>query len=228
MKIKLLTNSLLALLMFCAAALTSCSKDDDIHPEDTFDIHNPEGYFLYVKQSNPDGSYPGFMVMKFMPGQILRISGVSGDIDAPYTVINGNAMDIQYGEGARIVFEGESIWSTFELFTEFVLIKEPESNQLAGKSFSGTYYKGDKSILHQNFFYSFAADGNTVDAGFTPETTERTENYTPVGNIAARAVLDNGDTEFMVLVNGQLKVNYKVYSPDVPTWPDYHGAFTQQ
>src|SRR5690606_41444259 len=119
-------------------------------------------------------------------------------------------------------------WITFEVITEFVLIKEPASIQLAGKSFSGTYYKGDKSILPQNFFYSFAADGNTVDAGFNPETAERTENYTPVGNIAARAVLDNGDTEFMVLVNGQLKVNYKIYFLVFPTWPDYYGAFTHQ
>jgi len=219
------TRSLLILLIGGMAALTSCSKDDGARPSETFDIRQLEGHYLYVRQSNLDGSVPGFMLMEFMGGQILKLSAVSEDRNIPYTIVNTNTIEIL--DSVRIVFERDSIWSTLELLTEFALIKAPESDQLAGKTFTGTYYHADKSVLHQNFYYRFAAGGNTFDAGFNLGTVERTESYTPINPIAARATLDNGDTEFMIWVNGQLKVNYKVYSPE-STWPDFHGFFTRQ
>jgi len=229
MKTKLLIYSLFALLMYGMTALTSCSKDDDLQPEpeeETFDIHNPEGYFLYVKDAFSDGSGPIIWLYEFMPGQILRRHSVSTYYDYPYAVIDGNTMASE--EDINFVFEGDSISSDHANFQEIVLIKSQANNQLAGKTFSGTYYKSDKSVLHQNFFYSFAADRYSVDAGFDPGTTERTESYTSIGNFAARAELDNGDKEFMVLVNNKLEVNYRVNTNSYSLWPDYHGTFTQQ
>jgi hypothetical protein len=121
-----------------------------------------------------------------------------------------------------------SVTSNKERFKEIVVIKASGRNQLTGKTYAGTYYKSDRSVLHQNFLYSFASDGETVNAGFIPGTIERTERYTKIGNIAARAALDNGDFEFMILVNGKLEVNYQTAINFPSLLPNFHGTFTQQ
>jgi len=204
---KLLSFSLQVLLMLGIAALTSCGKDDDPQPRETFDINHPEGYFLYVKQSNQDGSYRSTFLFEFMPGKLIKVYVPNGYDISAYTIIDDNAIDLM-GD-IRFVFSDNLITSSREDFKEIVLIKAPGRNQLAGKTFTGTYFNADMSTLHSNFFYHFAAKGNTIDAGLNVGATLRTESYTPIGNFAARAELDNGDTEFMVLVNGKLEVNYK-------------------
>lgn len=229
MKAKLLINSLLVLIMFCTALFTSCSKDDNMQPEperETFDIHNPEGCFLYVLDARGDGSDPVIWLYEFLPGKILRRHSVSKYFDFPYTIRDGNT--IVSGDDREFVFEGDTILSDYLFFREIVLIKTQANYLLSGKTFSGTYYKKDKSILHQNFFYSFHADRFWVDAGFSPGTPMRTEEYTTIGGFAARAELANGDKEFMVLVNNKLQVNYRVKTDSYSLWPNYHGTFTQQ
>ncbi|MFB2119865.1 hypothetical protein [Parapedobacter sp. 2B3] len=219
---KLLTFSLLALIMLGMAALISCGKDDDVQPEETLDIRNPEGYFLYVRQSNHDGSYRSTFLFEFAAGKMVEIHLPNGVDSSPYTVIDDQTIDI--GGGIRFVFNNNLITSNREDFQEIVLIKAQEKDQLAGKTFSGTYYHADMSVLHDNFFYSFAAGGNTVDVGLNVGTTLRTESYTSIGNFAARAELDNGDIEFLVLVNGKLEVNYKAQG----VAGNHYGTFTRQ
>jgi hypothetical protein len=216
---------LFALLIFCMASLTSC-KDKDTQPEEIFDIHNPEGYFLFIRDMNGDGSDPFFLLFEFMPGKNIRKHAVSTYIDTQYSFKNDST--ILDDAGNQFVFEGNSVTSNNPNIKEIVVIKAPESNQLTGKTFAGTYYKSDISVLHQSFFYSFAPDGEKVNAGFNPGTIERTERYTKIGNIAARAALENGDFEFMILVNGKLEVNYKTATNNQNYWPDFHGTFTQQ
>jgi len=219
---KLLSYSLLTLLMLGVATLMSCSKDDDIQPEETFDINNPEGYFLYLKGTDSDGSNTLFELWEFMPGKTVRTYHVDGEgTSIPYTILDNNTIGIA---GLQFVFNAGLVTSNYSRIKEIVLIKAPESNQLNRKTFAGTYYKADKSVLHQNFFYRFADEGNTVDAGFNVGTSDRTEDYTSIGNIAARAELANGDKELMILVNGKLAVSYSA----VGVTGKHYGTFTQQ
>lgn len=212
---------LFALSIFGMTALTSCSKDDNPivdEPNETFDVNRPEGYFLYYKGG-------GFLngLFEFLPGKKVKTHGAGNSNIREYTVVDNN-IDIEGGIGTvRFVVEGDSVWSPDPYYTETALIKAPESDQLAGRTFSGTYYNADMSVLHSNFFYSFAASGNTVGAGFDVGTSVRTENYTSIGNFAARAELGNGDTEFMVLVSGTLEVNYRASNHVF-----HYGTFTQQ
>jgi len=218
MKTTRLTVSLLALLMLGITALTSCSKDDDMRPQVTFDINNPEGYFLYYKGGGLlNGLY------EFLPAKKIRTHSTGSSNILQYTVVDNN-IDIEGGIGTiRFVIEGDSVWNPDPYYTAIALIRPPESNQLAGKTFAGTYYNTDMSVLHPNFFYGFAAGGNTVDAGFTVGTTLRTEDYTSIGSVAARAELENGDIEFMVLVNGKLEVNYRTSNRAF-----HYGTFARQ
>ncbi|NGM61749.1 hypothetical protein G5B30_07455 [Sphingobacterium sp. SGG-5] len=214
----------LCLLLLGMVALMSCSKDDNIQPEETFDINNPEGYFIYAKHFNPDGSYRNIYVYEFMPGKRLNERNANGDRIETYIILDDNTINV--GNGAfYLSFNGDLVTSNIGGIEDGTLIKAPESNQMAGKTFTGTYYKADESVLHHNFFYSFAAGGNTVDAGLNVGTTLRTENYTPIGNFAARAELENGDVEFMVFVNGKLEVTYKTKGGGAG-W--YHGTFEKQ
>jgi len=223
MKTKCLTFRLLTLLILGMTALTSCSKDDDIQPEETFDINNLAGYFLYYESSNFNSIYPyrRIYLLEFTSGKICKRYSVFGEDFYPYTIEEGNIINTGF---TQFLLDGDSILDINNKYKEINLIKVPESNQLAGKIFGGTYYLANMSVLHPNFFYSFAAEGYKLDAGFIIGTTQRIQNYTPIGNVAARSELDNGDTEFMVLVNGKLEVNYKV--KDVGG--NHYGTFEEQ
>ncbi|GAB3023671.1 hypothetical protein GCM10027051_30330 [Niabella terrae] len=188
------------------ATLVACSKSDTPQPEETFDINNPEGYFLYVKTSLDNGSFRRIILFEFMPGNVVKQHTPSRDYTNAYTIIDNNTIDIA-GE-TRFTFNDNLVTSNRGDIKEIVLIKAPERNQLAGKTFAGTYYTYVKAVLHPNFFYSFSATGNTFGAGFNTGTTLRSESYTPIGNFASRTRMVNGDRDFMVLVNGKLEVNY--------------------
>ncbi|MFB2119864.1 hypothetical protein [Parapedobacter sp. 2B3] len=223
MKTKILTSSLIALfILLGTAALTSCSKDNSPLLEGAFDINSPEGYFLCVKASGDNGFDRRILLYEFEPGKMVKFYHAYGDDILPYTLVDDNTIVV--GDN-RFVFDGNLITSNREDFKEMILIEAPESNQLAGKTYAGTYHSGDGSVLHQNFFYRFASGGNTVDAGFKVGTAAvRTESYTPIGNFAALVYLDGtSDNEFMVLVNGKLEVNYKSGGPQL-----HYGTFAQQ
>ncbi|GAB3023644.1 hypothetical protein GCM10027051_30290 [Niabella terrae] len=221
MNTKLLRYCLLALLLLGTTVLTSCSKDVDSIAEEadtTFDINNPEGYFLYYKGG---GLLNG--IYEFMPGKKVKKHSVGEGSTLSYTVVDNN-IDVEGGIGTiRFMFKGDSVWSSDPYYTRVTLIKKLERNELSGNTFTGTYYNGDKSVLHPHFFYSFAVSGTTVDAGFNLGTTVRTQNYRSIGNFAARVELNNRDTEFMVLLNGKLEVNYRTR-----TNVYHYGTFTAQ
>lgn len=140
---------------------------------------------------------------------VLKLIINEGELVCSFVIENGRIKS----------YQGPVIISTYDL------VAIPATNQLAGKTFSGTYYKPDKSVLHQNFFYSFAPDGNKVGAGYAVGTPAvRIENYTLIGNIAAWVnIANSSDIELMVLINGKLEVGYYNSSQD-----RYTGSFIQQ
>jgi len=222
---KLIIISAILLISF-----TSCKKDK-VAQSDKFDINNPVGYFIYVKQQvqASDGG-TGMLqgLFEFLPEKKIRRHEPTSDGNnsrlLPYEVVNGNVVSLTDSD-LQFTIENGQVTSNYLHFKTLALLKGAETNQLAGKTFVGTYYKSDKNVLHQNFFYSFAGKDNKVGAGFTVGTASRTENYSTIGNIGARvAVVGNADLEFMVLVNGKLEVSYYEKNSDVL----YYGSFNQQ
>lgn len=69
MKTKFLIYNLLVLLVCCTVTLTSCSKDGDPTPdpkEEGFDFNNlKDGYFLYIKEGNNDGTNSKVQLLEF-------------------------------------------------------------------------------------------------------------------------------------------------------------------
>lgn len=222
-----LINTKTMALVVLLITFMSCKKNEVKKEEDKpkFDINNPIGYFIYLKSANDNGTWVIPALMEFRPGKTLKYySSKDKNQIYPYEVIDGNTINI-VGFNYRFVIENDKISTEVTRFKEIALLKAEETNQLAGKTFTGTYHQPDKSVLHQNFFYSFSANENKLGAGFKPDVVMRTENYTVIGNIAAMVdVAGNDDAEFMVLVNGKLEVGYYQDKP----YSEYYGIFTQQ
>ena len=217
-----------AILLITFAA---CKKEKIAKNADKFDINNPVGYLIYVKQlvQTSDGDTTIIQgLFEFLPEKKLRRHEATSDGHSsrmlPYEIVNGNTVALTDSD-LQFIIDDEHVSSNYAHFKTLALIKAAETNQLTGKTFTGIYYRPDKSVLHPNFFYSFAGNDNKVDAGFRVGTTMRTENYSTIGNIAARvAVVGNDDLEFMVLLNGKLEVSYYDKNIDVL----YNGSFTKQ
>lgn len=209
---------------------SSCKKDN-LAESDKFDINSPVGYFIYVKQLADIGGGDTQAVQRlfeFLPGKKLRIHEATSDGNntrsIPYEVTDHNVLALADAD-LRFTIEKGQVSSNDPHLKTLALLKGADTNQLAGKTFAGTYYKPDKSVLHQNFYYSFSANGKKTDVGFKPDVVIRTENYSAIGNIAARvALVGNADLEFMVLVNGKLEVSYYQKNLDIL----YDGSFSQQ
>ena len=205
-------------------SFASCKKDK-VAKSDEFDINNPVGYFIYLKLGNDDGTGIRPTIMEFRPGKTLKDYSAMGSRTYPYEVIDGNVINLVGLDDYRFVIEDGKITTEFVPFKEVALLKAEETNQLAGKTFAGIYYKRDGSVLHPNFFYNFSGNENKVGAGLNTGTVTRTENYTSIGNIAAMVdVAGTEDKEFMVLVNGKLEVGYYQDKP----YSEYYGTFTQK
>lgn len=208
---------------------TSCKKNEVRKEEGKpkFDINNPIGYFIYLKLANDDGTWIIPTLMEFRPGKTLLHHTAMGSQIYPYEVIDEHIINL-VGLNYRFVIEEGKVTTEVARFKEVALLKAEETNRLAGKTFAGSYYKPDKSVLHPNFFYSFSTSENKVGAGLNTGTVTRTENYISIGNIAAWvndiAGVGNEDKEFMVLVNGKLEVSYYQKKP----YQEYYGTFTQQ
>nr|WP_121272079.1 hypothetical protein [Pedobacter schmidteae] len=220
---KSLINNVMAVSMMILLTFASCKKNEVKKEEAKFDINNPVGYFIYVRFSI-NGSWPSSWLFEFSPGKTLKFheaSAVNGQVYT-YEVIDGNIISLK-GLNYRFLIENGKI--TSENFEQVALVKASETNQLRGKTFAGTYYKPNHSVLHENFFYSFSSTENKVDAGFKVGTAVRTETYKTIGNIAAWADKDGtGDIEFLLLLDGKLEVNY--YNKTIGT--RYYGSFSPQ
>lgn len=227
---KYLTTTTAAILAILLVTFAACKKDEVAKDADKFDINSPVGYFIYVKQQvQTNDSATGILqgLYEFLPEKKLRMHEAISDGNNSrlfsYEVVDGHVIALTDSD-LKFVIENGQVTSNYTHFRMLALLKASETNQLAGKTFSGTYYKSDRSVLHQNFFYSFAGKDNKVDAGFSVGTALRTENYRSIGNIAARiAVVGNDDLEFMVLMNGKLEVSY--YDKNLDAL--YHGSFAQ-
>lgn len=224
--LKQLPLALLILAITCSAC-----KKDKVAESDKFDINSPVGYFIYVTQLVDIGGGDTQAVQRlfeFLPEKKIRIHEATSDGNngrsIAYDIVDNNVVALVDSD-LQFTIENGKVSSNYPHFETLALLKASGTNQLAGKTFAGTYFKPDKSVLHQNFFYSFAAEGNKVGAGFTVGNALRTENYSSIGNIAARvAVVGNADLEFMVLVNGKLEASYYKKNIDAV----YYGSFSQQ
>lgn len=211
--------------MLLSLLFAACKKDDKPKDADTvkFDINNPVGYYIYVRYEDTNREEINPMLFKFNSGKTVTLYQAGGNGHTlPYEIIDGNT--IYLGDISFTVSDGK-ITKTNAEFKDLTLIKAPETNQLAGKTFAGTYFKYDGSAWNQNYFYSFASGENKVNAGINIGSVQRTENYSSIGNIAAW--VNNADEDYhelMVLVNGKLEVGY--FSVEPRGW--YYGSFTKQ
>jgi len=215
---KNLSNLLKISSLLLILVLASCKKDDP-KPE-VFDITR------FVIAGKVSFGHPYIIAME--PGNKATLTS-HGFSEGTYTYVDG-VLSFNFTDGEVVcaftiendnikAFDGPALINTYNL------IKVPETNQLAGKTFAGTYYRLDNTVLHQNFFYSFYANHNKVGVGYTVGTPVRTENYTIIGNIAALVDIENSDDrELMVLINGKLEVGYRQSNPSAT----YIGSFTLQ
>jgi len=213
------------IIMFTSCKKDKVGKDDD---KSAFDINNATGYYIYVKYGN--GSTVAYRpwLFEFGPGKTLKFYDASAEGNGthiyPYEVIDGNIVGIKEMD-FRFAIENGKVTSNDAILGGPILIKAPQTNQLAGKTFAGTYYYASGGVLHKNFFYSFAPRENKVGAGLNIGNVVRTENYSSIGNIAAWvAIAGSDDLEFMVLVNGKLEVSYFQKKP----YAVHSGSFTLQ
>jgi hypothetical protein len=212
------------IVVFCLL-FAACKKEGNSKETDTekFDINNPVAYYIYAKYVEPNRQEANPLLFKFNPGKTMTFYHAGGNADTlPYVIFDGNT--IYLGDILFTIDNGKITKSNAE-FTDLTLIKEPETNQLAGKTFTGTYYKFDGSAWNQNYFYSFAGNENKVSAGINVGSVQRTDHYSPIGNIAAWVDTPENDyRELMVLVNGKLEVGY--FSLEPRGW--YYGSFTKR
>lgn len=215
-------RKIISLIVLFCLLFTACKKKDNSKdaPTEKFDIDNPVGYYIYVRYVGINREEVNPWLFKFNAGKTMTFyrAGRNGDT-LPYEILDGNT--IYLGDISFTIDNGKITKGNAE-FTDLTLIKEPGTNLLAGKTFVGTYYKFDGSVWHQNYFYSFSGNGNKVSAGITVGSVQRTENYVPIGNIAAWVDTPEDYRELMVLVNGKLEAGH--FSSDPRGW--YYGSFT--
>lgn len=188
------------------SAIFACKKDKNIVPEAQFDLNNPQGYAIVITPSDKE-NMPAILLFPSENKLVVRYHDVKGIADIPFTV-NGTELKIA---DAVFKIENSKITGFNQLIGKATLVKIPANNQLAGKTFTGLFYKADGSVLHPRFFYSFDASNNKVAAGFEVGNTLRTENYAPIANMAAYIKNDASQyNEFIVkMPDGSVISNYK-------------------
>lgn len=231
-KVKFLLMILLATLM------VACSKDDDNNQEpdpqeESFDINNPEGYIVAIKQQNATRTLTLF---KFLPNDEIKMyETVNGVFMEAYALINNNTIEINIvGNNIKITFEDEGVSKVTlnddQIEGSYHLIKQNDENILAGNTYTGAYKIDENTDLHPNFFYDFHQNELKVDAGFEVGTPLRTDDYESIGNFAAYVSTPNPadptkmDKELMVWLDGKLEVNYK----NIVDGAYYYGSFSKQ
>ncbi|RYD97034.1 MAG: hypothetical protein EOP54_12080 [Sphingobacteriales bacterium] len=196
------------LLLVASSIFLSCKKDKENEPQ--FDINSPAGYVVAGKFSiMVQGNLMNIpIVFEFLANQKVKLAYIEGTGDLDYIV----SKDTILLNGIKLLIKDDRV--TYFRFGQdehanynFKLLKKPASNTLRGKTFAGTYYNPDNTVLHPDFFYGFHASEDKVAAGYTVGAPVRTETYTPVGNVAA-LVHGNGFNEFMLLNEGKLEAMY--------------------
>lgn len=206
--------------------LGACKKDNiDAEADNNgFDIHNPVGYYVYVRSRAAD------QITAFKPGSILVHHWFkTSPLDKPYQIVDGNMIEASF---MKIGFQNGKLVSYqhngFE-YGDIHLIKQPGTNQLAGRTFAGKLYRTGDIVVHQNFFYSFDKEELKVGVGTINGQVQRTEPYQLTGNFAASKTTPNftenqkTDVEWMVFLNGKIEVSYyDAYANAI-----YYGTFEE-
>ncbi|WP_113653351.1 hypothetical protein [Pedobacter namyangjuensis] len=196
--------SIKLLVLIISLVIFSCKKDKN-NIKSSFDINNPKGYAIIYKYRNVS---PSTTIAVFNESNKVTYGGTHTLGIASFRVSNDQL--ILDDDGIDLVFkiENEKIVSFSDNIKTAELIKIPDENQLLAKTFTGTYFNKDGSILHPKFFYKFETYTNKVDAGYDVGTTVRTENYTSMGNVAA-FIQNNGYVEFIIkMPDGTIESNY--------------------
>lgn len=212
-------------------ALTSC--DDEKKEPQKFDLSTADlsQYFIFSKVKYNSGITKNEVrLFDFEPGEKVKTITVSNIGNSNYTVIDENKLKIDSPNITLTFNEKGEVTSTDLVvgnytYEEFHLLKKADNNQLSGKTFSGTYYVGDGSVLHQSFFYQF--DGGSLKAGTNFPKIEREGSYTNIGNLAAynnKVTELANDREIMVLHEGKLHVSYHDYR----NFKIYYGTFNEK
>ncbi|WP_344673720.1 hypothetical protein [Sphingobacterium kyonggiense] len=236
MKTRYFKFILISLIISCL--LYACKKNDAAEAP-AFDIGQLDQYCLYVRVASPEvpNSTVSDFIFDFKTGNIAELGSLEGLYTLTTKVMEDNSVKISMGLNDYVLFvveKGKPVikqWKLFGEVTELQLIKKPEINLLKGNTFTGTYYKSNNTVLHENFFYSYSALNNfSLTAGLkVNEPALRGEVYKSLGNIAAYVKKVNSttaDMEFMILVDGKLRVTYidRVSNPT----QYYHGVFIKK
>lgn len=197
------------IILMVSIYFLSCKKDKENEPG--FDIKNPAGYVIAGTFDIPNlgNNVPVPIVFEFLSNQKLKIGYIEGTEELDYFVSNDTVLT----DGIKLLIKNNKLtYFKFQLIEfpnhNLKILKKPDANALLGKTYTGSYYNLDNTVLHPNFFYGFHAAEDKVDAGYNVGTTVRTETYTSVANIGA-LVQGNGFKEFMLLDEGKLKAMYK-------------------
>lgn len=123
-----------------------------------------------------------------------------------YSISGKNELETE--DGTRFVFDGNTVSSDNDSYQELILIKSPETDQLAGKNYAGTMYKNNNEA-ESNLHTTFAANSDAIKAIFPGYTVKK---GTLIGNFAAKFTLGYGNenaeaTVLMILVNGSLETD---------------------
>ena len=199
MKTKIFFSILLSIF------LLSCSKDKPATPDP--DINNLEGYFLFAKNKDQDGSPVRIYLFEFRKDKKVLIHTVvyPGSSEEVYEVIDDHTLNIP-GTGKFTVEINNGRAANIDgKYYDVALIKAAPHSRLDGKKFRGVFYSSNGTVLHHVFFYSF--EGNRISAGFDGPAV-RTGVYTNIGNFAAIATLPDGYKELLINATGNLEVNY--------------------
>ncbi len=235
---KTLTNilkyiAILLMTIVTVSLITSCKKDGEKDKEELgFNINRAEDYYIFATYVDDRSSVASgtlrpalfdFQTGKSVSRQRFTKNTYTYEITENNTVISFSGIKIMVNNGNIIGITEEHM--TYSNIT--VIKKSDVTGTLAGRTFKGTYYKHDGSVVWQNCTYIFADENNRV--GFLSGSAERVENYTPIGNIGAlvEKVSDTAnDGELLLLIKGKLDVYYLNRSTDPQQY--YHGSFTEQ
>lgn len=202
---KAFKNSSTLLVLIISIVILSCKKDKNAN-KSGFDINNPQGYAIVMMNNT---AQPTPVIAVFREGNKVTLASTSTYGTSTFEVVNDEIIIDDDGYKLPFKIQNGKIISYKNSLKSAELIKIPAEDQLADKTFTGTYYKNDGSVLHPNFYYSFHSFGNKVDAGFKVGTSLRTENYVPIGNVAA--FIRNGNyVEFVIkMPDGNVISNYR-------------------
>jgi len=230
MKAKLISISLLALLMLGTAALTSCSKDNEEAAEPMPADFGIADYMIVGETfwgMNQSGTPP--YIMTFDVGGKTTIYTLSGQSETTYTV-EGNRVtlaDLGYFE---IDADTESVddWLLVGALSQGRLLRKSEGNPLNGKTFAGQLMEwningADERINYNN--YRLVIDNAEVNELYSYSVgpyvipVNQTWSYSPVGNSGGQG--QDGDLSFLFYLDtdGRLVFwrhrlgGYNYYSP---------------